>query len=103
MDYFLIELVNTLRHSTAVAEAREDKLEQELIQAGFMPEPTPRVASPPPVVKAARPQDSRDSLVSITRVGQPAAEKPSSVGDEEGLRTRLEAIGLHVGANFTER
>ncbi|KAF5349382.1 hypothetical protein D9758_015522 [Tetrapyrgos nigripes] len=64
MDYFLIEVVNTLRESSAVTK------------------------------------NPRDSTVSLnSRSGKNAAVDE----EEEAIRTHLEAIGLHVGANFAER
>lgn len=88
MDYFLIEAVQTLRHSSAVADSRAQKIEDEMIEAGLIPPP------PPPQVKAKK-DAQRDSFGAVA----------SAPGDdeEEGLRARLEAIGLHVGANITDR
>jgi trafficking protein particle complex subunit 6 len=94
MDYFLIELVNTLRASSAVAAARAKKIEQEMIDEGLIPAPPP---TPAPVSKTPQ----RESTTSNT--SRTAAENSSTNSEEEGLRTRLEAIGIHVGANFTER
>lgn len=88
MDYFLIEAVQTLRHSSAVAEARAKKVEDEMIEAGLIPPP------PPPQVKAMK-EAQRDSIGTGTSA-------PSD-DEDEGLRARLEAIGLHVGSNITER
>jgi len=90
MDYFLIEMVNTLRISSAVASSRAQKLEQEMIETGLLPTPPP-----PPSFK----KDNRDSTGSLTShtVKGPADD------DDEGLRIRLESIGMHVGANVTER
>ncbi|KAN0138543.1 transport protein particle component [Lactarius tabidus] len=88
MEYFLIEAVQTLRHSSAVADSRAQKIEDEMIEAGLIPPP------PPPQVRAKK-DAQRDSVgtgISAT-----------SDDDEEGLRARLEAIGLHVGSNITER
>jgi hypothetical protein len=39
MHYFLIEAVQTLRHSSAVADARAKKIEDEMIEAGLIPPP----------------------------------------------------------------
>ena len=88
MDYFLLEAVQTLRHSTAVAEARAKKVEDEMIDAGLIPPP-----APPPL--KAKKDVQRDSI-------GPGSSAPSD-DEDEGLRARLEAIGLHVGANITER
>jgi hypothetical protein len=88
MDYFLIEAVQTLRHSSAVADARAKKVEEEMIEAGLIPPP------PPTQVKAKK-DAQRDS------VG--AGSSATNDDEDEGLRARLEAIGLHVGANITER
>jgi trafficking protein particle complex subunit 6 len=88
MDYFLIEAVQTLRHSSAVADARAKKVEEEMIEAGLIP-------PPPPTQAKAKKDVQRDS------VG--AGSSVTSDEEDEGLRTRLEAIGLHVGANITER
>jgi trafficking protein particle complex subunit 6 len=87
MDYFLLEAVQTLRHSTAVAEARAKKVEDEMIDAGLIP-------PPPPQLKAKK-DAQRDSIG--------AGSSAPSDDEDEGLRARLEAIGLHVGANITER
>ncbi|KAH8988240.1 NO signaling/Golgi transport ligand-binding domain-containing protein [Lactarius akahatsu] len=89
MEYFLIEAVQTLRHSSAVADSRAQKIENEMIEAGLIPPPPPA-----PQVKAKK-DAQRDSVM----VGPSA---PSD-DEEEGLRARLEAIGMHVGANITER
>lgn len=87
MDYFLIEMVNTLRSSSNVATARAQKVEQEMIDAGLLPPP------PPP---ASSKKENRDSIGS-SRSGKPVDD------EEEPLRMRLESIGMHVGANITER
>lgn len=88
MDYFLIEAVQTLRHSSAVAEARAKKVENEMVEAGLVPPP------PPPQTKAKK-DAQQDSI--WTGSSAPIDD------EDEGLRARLEAIGLHVGANITER
>ena len=88
-DFFLIEMVNTLRVSSAHAQARARKVEQEMIDAGLLPAPLPT-----PAMRKGH-KDSTTSLASRTT---------TKVDDEEeGLRLRLEAIGMHVGANITER
>lgn len=96
MDYFVFEAVNTLRASAAVALARTKKLEAEMIEAGLLPPPPP----PPQSLnnKEPNPRDSVTSLKSASGKAQPPLDD-----EEEALRARLEAIGMHVGANFTER
>ncbi|KAI0063244.1 TRAPP complex subunit trs33 [Artomyces pyxidatus] len=91
MDYFLIELVQTLSQSAKVADARAKKVEQEMIDAGLLPPPPP-----PPQVLKGRKELQRESTV-------PTLDKTPAEEEEESVRARLEAIGLHVGANITER
>ena len=88
VHYFLIEAVQTLRHSSAVADARAKKIEDEMIEAGLIPPPQP------PQIKAKK-DAQRDSIG--------AGSSAPTEDEDEGLRARLEAIGLHVGANITER
>ncbi|KAI0932792.1 hypothetical protein AcW1_000187 [Taiwanofungus camphoratus] len=92
MDYFLIEAVNALRASSAVAAARAKKVEQEMIEAGLIPPPAPVL---PPLKDAQR--DSVGSNVSKD------STRKISPDEEDEVRVRLEAIGMHVGANVTER
>ncbi|KAJ6619440.1 TRAPP complex subunit trs33 [Mycena sp. CBHHK59/15] len=100
MDYFLIELVATLRASAQVATARARAVDQEMIAAGLIPPPP---AAPPahPLKKDATARDSVTSLNSRGSAGGAAKLSPADEA-EEAVRARLEAIGLHVGANFTE-
>jgi hypothetical protein len=107
MDYFLIEAVNALRASSAVASARAKKVEQEMIDAGLIPAPVP---VPHPLLTNMR--ESTSGSVSAGRDSTGSAGSKSATGsaksggseeEEEAVRTRLEAIGLHVGANFAER
>ncbi|KAI9455878.1 NO signaling/Golgi transport ligand-binding domain-containing protein [Boletus coccyginus] len=74
MEYPLIEAVDALRASSAVAAARAKKTEHEIAEAGILPPPPP-----PP--------------------RQPSADDE----EDEGVRIRLKAIGLHIGGNFVER
>lgn len=97
MEYFQIELVQTLRHSASVATARAKKVEQEMIEAGLIPPPPP----PAPALKVKK-DVQRDSLASVTSQ-TPSTSKGPLDEEEEEVRLRLEAIGLHVGANITER
>ncbi|KAG6844871.1 hypothetical protein H0H87_002816 [Tephrocybe sp. NHM501043] len=94
MDYLLIELVNTLRESSAVATARQKKVEKEMAEAGLLPTPAP---APPTVPKK---ESARDSVTSLNSKSGKAVVLDE---EEEAIRVRLEAIGLHVGANFAER
>lgn len=96
MDYFLIEMVHTLRASSAVAAARAQKLEQEMVAAGLLPPPPP---VPPPALVAKK-EAQRDSMGSVV---SRAGGKTGGEAEDEGLRSRLEAIGVHVGSNLAER
>ena len=92
VDYLFIELVNTLRASSAVAVARTRQVEEEMIAAGLL--------SPPQQAHPSVPS-KRDSLASTsskTTDIQTVADE-----EEEALRLRLESIGMHVGANVAER
>lgn len=101
MDYLLIEMVHTLRASSAVATARSKKTEQEMVDAGLIPPPP---AVPPPL--AGIRDSQRDSMASTASGSRSGSTKPG-LGpldeEDEAVRSRLETIGLHVGANFTER
>ncbi|KAJ6557410.1 TRAPP complex subunit trs33 [Mycena vulgaris] len=99
MDYFLIELVNTLRASAAVATERSKKIEAEMVEAGLIPPP----AAPPPHPLKKEAASARDSVTSLNSRASAGGRMSSADEAEEAVRSRLEAIGLHVGANFTER
>lgn len=88
-DFFIIEMVNTLRASSTHAQTRARKVEQEMIDAGLLPAPLPT-----PTIR----KDFRDSTTSLTSKAMAKVDD-----EEEGLRLRLEAIGMHIGANITER
>jgi len=85
MDYLLIEAVNALRVSSAVASARAKKIERDMVEAGLVP--------PPPTARQQNPRDSTSSTSG--KISGPADE-------DEGVRSRLEAIGMHIGGNFVE-
>lgn len=91
MDYFTIEMVNALRVSSAVATARAKKIEREMMDSGLLPAPPPG----PPALKKGGMRQSTSTSASHTSAG-------GNDGEEE-LRTRLESIGMHVGANIAER
>ena len=93
MDYFVIEMVSALRASSAVASARAKKLEQDMMEAGLMPAPS----HVPPTLKDTH----RDSVGSTT--SKASGGKTALDDEEEAVRSRLEAIGMHVGANVAER
>ncbi|KAI8983301.1 transport protein particle component [Trametes punicea] len=94
MDYFVIEMVNTLRASSAVATARAKRIEQEMINAGL-------ITTPAPAAPSLKKEKMRDSVASnATRA---SLSKDTHDSDEEELRARLEAVGMHVGANMAER
>ncbi|EKM60675.1 uncharacterized protein PHACADRAFT_65402, partial [Phanerochaete carnosa HHB-10118-sp] len=91
MDYFLIELVSTIRASSAIAVARTKKVEQEMIEAGLLPAPLSSGATP----------SNRDSMASTS--SKLDGKGPTDEEEEEAVRLRLESIGMHVGANVAER
>ncbi|EPS99645.1 hypothetical protein FOMPIDRAFT_128341 [Fomitopsis schrenkii] len=93
MDYFVIEMVSALRASSAVAAARAKKLEHDMIEAGLVPAPS----HVPPTLKDTH----RDSVGSTT--SKASGGKVALDDEEEAVRSRLEAIGMHVGANVAER
>ncbi|KAF9481253.1 TRAPP complex subunit trs33 [Pholiota conissans] len=97
MDYFLIEMVATLRESAAVATARAKKVEQEMVDAGLIPPPLPVPSS------LKKDNSARDSVTSLASRSGSASGKGTLDEEEEPVRQRLEAIGMHVGANFSER
>jgi len=92
MDYFLIELVSTVRESAAFATRRQKAIEAEMAEAGLVP-------SLPATTAASKPS-ARDS---VTSLGSKKAGGAYYDEEEEPVRARLEAIGMHVGANFSER
>jgi hypothetical protein len=95
LDYFMIEMVATLRASAAVATARAKKIELEMVEAGLVPPSIP--ALPPLPLKK---ESARDSVTSLASKN---GSKAALDEDEEALRSRLEYIGSHVGANITEK
>jgi hypothetical protein len=97
MDYFLIEMVATLRESAAVATARSKKIEKEMMDAGLIPPP---IAVP---LGSKKDNSARDSVASLVSKTGSASGKGTLDDGEEPVRLRLEAIGMHVGANFSER
>ncbi|KAF9527899.1 NO signaling/Golgi transport ligand-binding domain-containing protein [Crepidotus variabilis] len=114
MDYFLIELVATLRTSAGVAQKRQRKVESEMRDAGLVAVPAAG-NNPPNEKKKDRERDresregsARDSVTSLssTKGGshkQPNKDKDPLDEEDEPVRQRLEAIGVHVGANVAER
>jgi len=96
MDYFLIEMVNTLKHSAAFATARSKKIEQEMIEAGLIPPPAPLPLN-------LKKEGARDSVTSLASRSGSAGKGGGVDEEEEAVRVRLEAIGMHVGGNYTER
>ena len=96
MDYLVIEMVNALKASSAVATARSKQIEHEMIEAGLLPPP------PPPSLAKKPLPNPRDSVVSLS--GKSADTASGKLDDEEeAVRVRLEAIGSHVGTNLAER
>ncbi|KAF8879942.1 NO signaling/Golgi transport ligand-binding domain-containing protein [Infundibulicybe gibba] len=66
-----------------------------MIEAGLIPPPAPI----PPLKK-----DLSNARDSVTSLGSRTTSKALVFDEEdEAVRSRLESIGLHVGANFAER
>jgi hypothetical protein len=65
---------------------------------GIKDESIPRDFSLPAKEPKETPRDSMTSISSKT-----ASKLQPADDEEEALRARLEAIGMHVGANFSER
>ncbi|KAF8584976.1 transport protein particle component [Ramaria rubella] len=93
-DYFLIELVHTLRRSSQVARDRRKKREEEMIANGLLPSTFAAGGA------NTSPSASRSSVGSPGTVG---GTKPPVNEEEEAIKVRLEALGVHVGANLAER
>lgn len=108
LDYLIIEMTHTLRASSAVASARVKRIEREMVEAGFMPEPPDKASLAKEKEKERLKKEQRESGGSA---GTRASVGPASgLGksneldeEEEGLRIRLEAIGVHIGGNVAER
>jgi trafficking protein particle complex subunit 6 len=94
LDYLLIELTNTLKHSAAVANKRLKEREAELIKAGLLAPPLPRKDHP----------GVRDSMNSTTSSTSNRNNNAKPLDEaEEAVRFRLENIGMAVGGNLAER
>lgn len=103
MDYLLIEMVPILRASAAFAKARERRIEKEMIDAGLVPPPPLRTAK-----EKEREKEKRESTGSAGTRGSMTGTAGTTVAsaediEDEGLRIRLEAVGVHVGSNIVER
>jgi trafficking protein particle complex subunit 6 len=104
MDYFVAEMVATLRASAAVATARAREIEREMVDAGLIPPPPP----PAPLLRKDR-ESARESAGSTLASAVTSkslagvANKTPLDEEEEEVRMRLESIGVHVGANLAER
>ncbi|EAU93354.1 trafficking protein particle complex subunit 6B [Coprinopsis cinerea okayama7 len=109
-EYFLIEMVSTLRESAAYATARSKAIEKEMADAGLIV-PTPTTVTGPPAASGSRgsqPPGPRDSVTSLQSTTRPKSSASGAGGDADDptldpLRHRLLAIGSHTGANLSER
>ncbi|KAH8111484.1 transport protein particle component [Phellopilus nigrolimitatus] len=105
-DYLLIEMVHTLRASASVAAERVRRIEREMLEAGIVLGPAPPEKGAALKEKDRLKKEGRDSVGSAgssTAGVTLGAKAVDGEGDEEGLRTRLEAIGVNVGGNIAER
>ncbi|KAF5372199.1 hypothetical protein D9758_004916 [Tetrapyrgos nigripes] len=85
------------QHSTCSDCSVQEDIEKEMVDAGLIPPPQPALSTLP--LKTENPRDSTVLISLNSRSGKNTAVDE----EEEAIRTRLEAIGLHVGANFAER
>ncbi|TDL22370.1 transport protein particle component [Rickenella mellea] len=98
-DYLVIEMVGALRGGAKRAEEKRRAVEKEMIEAGLLP------ASSSSLEKQGKKEKDRESTgsggsgVRSSGLGVTKVDDP----EEEGLRVRLEAIGIHVGSNIAER
>jgi len=102
-DYLLIELVYTLRHSSQVARERARKREEEMVVNGLLPP-----VSSSGTVSSATNATGLASTGARVSMGSPggivaAGAKAPMSEEEEAVRARLDALGVHVGANLAER
>ena len=109
LDYLIIEMTHTLRASANVAAARVKMLEREMIEAGFMPEQPDKATLAKEKDKERLKKEQRESSGSLgTRPSSAGLSSVAGKGaevdeEDEGLRLRLEAIGMHIGGNVAER
>lgn len=110
LDYLVIEMVHTLRDSSQTALARIQKLEAEMREAGLEPSPVPPEKGKGSSVKdkdklkasgRESPGGTRIRVVSST--GTILGVEAEVDEEEQNLMLRLEAIGMHIGANIAER
>lgn len=99
LDYLVIEAIQALKASSAVATARRKGAEKDLLDAGLVP-PEPHA---PAVPKKDVQRESMASLASRVTISSVANVKVESDLDEEDVLARLDAIGVHVGSNIAER
>jgi hypothetical protein len=90
LDFLNIELVATLRRSSKVAQDKRKEREDLLVASGLLSAPS-QVS--PLVTKREAVRDSMSAARSTKTLEE----------EDEALRHRLEAIGMHVGAGLTER
>ena len=108
LDYLVIEMVHTLRDSSRTALARIQKLENEMREAGLEPGPVPPEKGPTLKDKEKLKSGGRDSpggtrMRVVSSTGTVSGVEAEVDEEEQNLRLRLEAIGLHIGANIAER
>lgn len=113
LDYMLIEMVHALRASAGVASERVRRLEREMRDVGLGDGPALPEKEKGPGLKErekerVKKEGARDSVGSartrVSSLGGMAIDAGSEADeDEEALRIRLEAVGMHVGGNIAER
>lgn len=104
-DYFLIELMHTLRRSSQVARERLKKREEEMLANGLLPPNPPGAGSASTSGLSSTGLGGSGSRTSLgnASAGGSATAKVLVNEEEEAVRVRLESLGAHVGANLAER
>ena len=118
LDYLMIEMVGVLRESAGVANERVRRVEREMKEAGLVDatsgagkekgkkEGRESIGVGVPGGGAGGTRSRVSSIAGMSTVGDVASPAPAGheeSDEEESVRTRLEAIGLHIGGNVAER
>ena len=97
-DYFLIKLVQTLRHSSQITRERA-RQQEEMVANGLLPP----VSASGTIVNVVNASGLASTCARTSPSGiMSVATKGPVNGEEEAIRAWLDALGVHVGANLAE-